>query len=241
MAFIIGLGGSGVQFVQTLIEQKNPIFDGALTFDSTSVTEAITIQTELSSKWKHVCLASEKSTLESVISTGVNVSFQSDNSQWELKQLASWRPSKEFINIPLGMGAGTLRAVGRSISIANTATLTTEISAIKSGDICVVTSTDGATGSALLIDILNTLDLHKPNSRVTVIALNSIVVKGVSDISHCANSVATLCELQTYFSHYQNKASYQIDNLTFEFPGPRLLFVVNRRDGDQVSAFRPTL
>ena len=234
MAFIIGLGGSGVRFVQTLIEQENPIFDGALTFDSTSVAEAKTIQTELSSKWKHVCLASEKSTLESVINAGVDVSFQSDNSQLALKQLASWRPSKEFINLPLGMGAGIIRAVGRAISIAITATLEMEVSTIKGDDICVVASTDGATGSTLLVDILNILDQLKPKSRVTVIALNSIVAKGASDAAHCANSVATLCELQTYFAHFLNKARSQIHPFGFEFPGSRSLFVVNRQDSDQV-------
>ena len=65
MAFIIGLGGSGVRFVQTLIEQENPILDGALTFDSTSAEEAAGNHAQLLQylgiKWKHVCLASEKS------------------------------------------------------------------------------------------------------------------------------------------------------------------------------------
>jgi hypothetical protein len=234
MAFIIGLGGSGVRFVQTLIEQENPIFDGALTFDSTSVAEAKTIRTELSSKWKHVCLASEKSTLESVINAGVDVSFQSDNSQLALKQLASWRPSKEFINIPLGMGAGNIRAVGRAISIAIAATLEIEVSTIKGDDICVVASTDGATGSTLLVDILNILDQLKPKSRVTVIALNSIVAKGVTDTAHCANSVATLCELECYFSHYFAKTAQRSYLFDHEFPGPRNLLVINRQEGDQI-------
>ena len=184
MAFIIGLGGSGVRFVQTLIEQENPIFDGALTFDSTSVAEAKTIQTELSSKWNHVCLASEKSTLESVINAGVDVSFQSDNSQLALKQLASWRPSKEFINLPLDMGAGSIRAVGRSISIASTHVLQTELAQIQKDDICLVASTDGSTGSTLLIDVLEILNRTAPKARLTIVALNSIVVKGVSDIAH---------------------------------------------------------
>jgi hypothetical protein len=233
MAFIIGLGGSGVRFVQTLIEQENPIFDGALTFDSTSVAEAKTIQTELSSKWKHVCLASEKSTLESVINAGVDVSFQSDNSQLALKQLASWRPSKEFINIPLGMGAGSIRAVGRSISIASTHVLQTELSQVQKDDICLVASTDGSTGSTLLIDVLEILNRTAPKARLTIVALNSIVAKGVSDAAHCANSVATLCELERYFKHLGKTARIS-DPFSTEFPRPRNLLVVNRQDGDQI-------
>ena len=238
MAFIIGLGGSGVRFVQTLIEQENPIFDGALTFDNTSADEAAGSHSpslqHLGTKWKHVCLASEKSTLESVINAGVDVSFQSDNSQLALKQLASWRPSKEFINLPLDMGAGSIRAVGRSISIASTHVLQTELAQIQKDDICLVASTDGSTGSTLLIDVLEILNRTAPKARLTIVALNSIVVKGVSDIAHCANSVATLCELQTYFAHYLNKAPSQIHPFGFEFPGSRSLFVVNRQDSDQV-------
>jgi hypothetical protein len=238
MAFIIGLGGSGVRFVQTLIEQENRILDGALTFDSTSAEEAAGNHAQLLQylgiKWKHVCLASEKSTLESVINAGVDVSFQSDNSQLALKQLASWRPSKEFINLPLDMGAGSIRAVGRSISIASTHVLQTELAQIQKDDICLVASTDGSTGSTLLIDVLEILNRTAPKARLTIVALNSIVVKGVSDIAHCANSVATLCELETYFTHYLNKAPSQIHPLSFEFPGSRSLFVVNRQDSDQV-------
>jgi hypothetical protein len=234
MAFIIGLGGSGVRFVQTLIEQENPIFDGALTFDSTSVAEAKTIRTELSSKWKHVCLASEKSTLESVINAGVDVSFQSDNSQLALKQLASWRPSKEFINIPLGYGAGGIRAVGRSISIASTHVLQTELAQIQKDDICLIASTDGSTGSTLLIDVLEILNHTAPKARLTIVVLNSIVAKGISDINFCCNSVATLCELESYFSHYFAKTAQRANLFDREFPGARNLLVVNRQDGDQI-------
>ncbi len=235
MAFIIGLGGSGVRFVRTLIEQENLLLDKALTIDVTEGHEAQSSSTlDQLSKWKHLRLVDENSTIESVVRSGIDASYNSDDSQLALKQLASWRPSSENLRVPLLAGSGRFRSIGRAISNASKLVIQSEIAKIDSRYIVIVTSTDGGTGSALLVDVLKIVDEIDRKVNVVVVALNSIVLKGSGDVGHCANSVATLCELQTYFALYQNKVRHQIDPFSFEFPGPRSLFVVNRQDSDQV-------
>ena len=243
MAFIIGLGGSGVRFVQTLIEQENPLFGGALTIDVVEEAKSSVSTSEQLSKWRHLCLVDKDSTIESVVRSGIDISYNSDDSQMALKELASWRPSSKKLQIPLGMGAGRLRSLGRAISKASKPILHSEIEKITSSDICIVTSTDGGTGSALLVDVLRFVDELDRKVNIVVVALNSIVIKGQHDVGHCANSVATLCELENYFLKFlserhqiiplipRTRSVNVIDHKVF---GQRDLFVVSRQDSDQI-------
>ena len=263
MPFFIGLGGSGVRFVQTLIEQENPLFSGALTIDVVSDDEAISsmsISSQMSQSVhdllmlrRHLCLVDKDSTIESVVRSGIDTSYDSDDSQLALKELASWRPSSENLAIPLGVGAGRLRSLGRAISKASKLTLQSEIEKITSDDICIVTSTDGGTGSALLVDVLKFVDELDRSVNVLVIALNSIVLKGPHDVGHCANSVATLCELENYYVNFlwKRKQIINFHNIEYMYQhidfqnskafGLRDLFVINRQDSDQVQFAIETL
>lgn len=263
MPFIIGLGGSGVRFVQTLIEQENPLFSGALTIDVVSVGEAISsmsISSQMSQsvdkllrQRRHLCLVDKDSTIESVVRSGIDISYNSDDSQLALKELASWRPSSKNLGVPLGFGTGRFRSLGRAISKASKLTLQSEIKKITSDDICIVTSTDGGTGSALLIDVLKFVDELDRKVNIVVIALNSIVLKGPQDVGHCANSVATLCELENYFVNFlgERKQISRFTNISdmhrlldfqnSKVSGLRDLFVINRQDSDQIQLAIETL
>ena len=249
MAFIIGLGGSGVRFVQTLIQQENPLFSGALTIDVVNDEEARSSKTLTPqlADWRHLCLVDKDSTIESVVRSGIDISYNSDNSQLALKELASWRPSSKNLAIPLGAGAGRLRSLGRAISKASKQTIQSEIEKITSDDICIVTSTDGGTGSALLIDVLKFADELDRKVNIVIIALNSIVLKGPHDVGHCANSVATLCELENYFvkflserhqslrrANIRDERQFYDHFLASKVSGKRDLHVVNRQDSDQI-------
>ena len=258
MPFFIGLGGSGVRFVQTLIEQENLLFSGALTIDVVSVGEAISSMSissqmsqsvdELLMQRRHLCLVDTDSTIESVVRSGIDISYHSDDSQLALKELASWRPSSKNLGVPLGVGTGRFRSLGRAISKASKLILQSEIEKITSDDICIVTSTDGGTGSALLVDVLKFVDELDRRVNVLVIALNSIVLKGPHDVGHCANSVATLCELENYYVNFlwerKKIIDYMYQDLDFQNSkifGLRDLFVINRQDSDQVQFAIETL
>lgn len=253
MAFIIGLGGSGVRFVRTLIEQQKMHFEGALTIDVIEHEEARNSVTpsEQLSKWKHLCLVDENSTIESVVRSGIDASYNSDDSQLALKQLASWRAS--FKQLPLLAASGRFRSIGRAISIASKLNLQSEIRQIKALEICIVTSADGGTGSALLVDVLKIVDELDRKVNVVVVALNSIVLRGSTDVGFCANSVATLCELENYFSKYLGLRNQEFQRLNLrderdqhyfqfsKFFGTRNLLIVNRQDSDQIQFAIETL
>ena len=249
MAFIIGLGGSGTRFVRTMIDQDNPVLEGALTIDVIEVERGQKDVSESArlSKWKHLSLVNKNSTLESVIRAGINSSFNSEDTQLSLKQLASWRPSSRKLSIALTFGAGRFRSIGRAISNASRSVLQTEIAEINSHDICVVTSIDGGTGSGLLIDILKIIDERNTKVNIVVIALDSMgSYWNNADIAFFANSIATLCELETYLAQFAQVREHQFNDLVqverqspSEFmklgcAGLRSITVINSEIGDHI-------
>ena len=152
MTLIIGLGGTGTKFVRACIDAGHK-FEAALTIDNTSAP----IDTDINVK--HLQLISESEQLQDVIDRGISLSINSDHSQERLKELASWRPDSRNLALTLQAGAGQIRAVGRSISIAKYAEMKRTIDEflrvpVFRPQIIIATSTDGGTGSSLLHDVI---------------------------------------------------------------------------------------
>lgn len=213
MTFLIGLGGTGSKFVEHCFEMDVDIIQG-LTIDNTLRDPEAPAYKNL----RHLQLIDPGLQLADVVARGVQLSLDSDDSQTRLKDLASWRPNT-LLPIPLVLGAGRIRSIGRSIAIAQSEKLRNSINETLSrlmvgspGHIVIASSTDGGTGSSLIQDVVEICQRHPyENKRITVVLLDSLVI-GEIDAGFSATSFRTLSEV---FSFPLRSSSLTKENVNF--------------------------
>ena len=195
MTYLIGLGGTGSKYVRACIDAGHSL-SGALTIDNTASGDSPTNSHDV----KHLQLISENDRLHEVIESGISLSMNSEASQLKLQSLASWRPDQRNLTIPLVVGSGRIRAIGRSISIAKSETLRKTLESfliIPYSKIVIATSTDGGTGSSLVRDVIEICNTKSyMTKQIVVLLFDSLVLDdGFASCDHAANSFRTLSEL----------------------------------------------
>ena len=194
MTYIIGLGGTGSKFVKACVEGGLK-FTRGLTVDNVGQEH---MPSDASSV-DHLRLIEDGDNIEDLIARGISLSMNSESSQEQLRNLASWRPDHAAVNLPLAIGAGRIRSFGRAISIAKREELRTSIIKLlniygSTPDILIATSTDGGTGSALLRDVIEICkSVTFENSDIAVLLFDSLVIDEVS-AEFSANAFWTLSE-----------------------------------------------
>lgn len=197
MTRLVGLGGTGSKFVRAW-EQSGRPFDGALTIDTVPWEDPTSAE---HSSIHHLQLIDIGDDLTKVIADGISLSINAPDSQERLRGLASWRPDPTRLPIPLTVGSGKFRSIGRAIGIAKREKIHREIQELlmDSGgeDLVIAASTDGGLGSSLVQEILEIIasdpGLWAPHS-ITLVLFDSLVLDFTDS---AANSFRTLSEIAT--------------------------------------------